>query len=386
MKGKSISKQEAGILQGIAVLLMVFHHLFDFPDRIHVPFVNVFAFIKLEIFVSSFGRICVAMFAFLSGFGLYKKYIEKLKDKKFPIFSCYRGMVGQLINFLKRYWIVFATFIAYGLIANVYAFGWAEFFKNFFGLSSTYNKEWWYVLQYFDFLLMFPIVFSVEKWLAGLIRKNGEVWSSLIVSIPLAIFFVWQGQVYNFCFLLGMLSVSTNAMDILIGVLEKTSFCRYGIATIFIAMAFISRVKVLGGGYDYINVVLFILGLLIIIKSKIFKKLFNSSIGFIGRYSTYIWLTHTFYAYYFFQKFTFFPKYSILIYLWCVALSLMTGMVLEYIVAGIEKGVRKLYKKISDYRMKRKQDLQDKDAFPQQDILIQSEDIDVKKGNLYDQE
>ena len=347
MKGKSISKREASILQGIAVLLMVFHHLFDFPDRIHIPFINVFSFIQLEVFLSSFGRICVAMFAFLSGYGLYKKYSEKVEDKKFPLLQCYKGMLGQLFNFLKRYWVVFVVFISYGLIANVYTFGWAEFFKNLFGISSTYNAEWWYVIQYFDFLLMFPIVFCVERLLDRAIKKRGEIFSALIILIALGGIFIWRGQDYNLCFLLGMLSVSTNAMDKLFTLLEKASFWKYGVAIIFIASAFILRVKFLGGKYDYINVVLFIVGLLIFIKSKFFQKCINPVIVFVGKYSTYIWLTHTFFAYYFFQKFTFFPKYSILIYFWCVILSLTTGILLEYSIKTISvlldnTGVKKM--------------------------------------------
>lgn len=342
-KGRSISKKEAGVLQGIAVLLMVFHHLFDFPDRIQVPFVNVFSFIKLEIFLSSFGRICVAMFAFLSGFGLYKKYGASLEEKKFPILQCYKGMLGQLVNFIKRYWIVFAVCIPYGLIANVYTFGWSEFLKNLFGLSSTYNGEWWYVKQYFDLLLMFPLVFCLEKWLSSLIRKNGNLFSALIVLVPLAVLFIWRERVYNFCFLLGMLSVSTGLFDLIFEKLKNAKWWKYLLGGGLLGIAFVFRLKFLGPKYDYFLVTLFILGLLIVIKSKFFQKSVNVILAFVGKYSTYIWLTHTFFAYYFFQKFTFFPKYSILIYVWCVLLSLGMGIVLEYVLKMLDKLVRRFF-------------------------------------------
>ena len=62
---------------------------------------------------------------------------------------------------------------------------------------------------------------------------------------------------------------------------------------------------------------------------------------FIGKYSTYIWLTHTFFGYYYFQKLTFFPEYSWLIFLWCLVLSIVTGMVLEGLLTLIGKLRRK---------------------------------------------
>ena len=215
-------------------------------------------------------------------------------------------MLGQLGNFIKRYWIVFAVCISYGLITNVYTFDWSEFLKNLFGLSSTYNGEWWYVRQYFDLLLMFPLVFCVEKWLSILIRKNGSLFSALIVLVPLAVLFIWRERIYNFCFLLGMLSVSTGAFDWLCERLVKTKFWKYLVAIVLLVVPFVLRIKFGGARYDYVLVTLFVFGLLIIIKSKVFEKCLNVVFSFVGKYSTYIWLTHTFFAYYFFQKFTFF--------------------------------------------------------------------------------
>ena len=336
-KGQSVSKKEASILQGIAVLLMVFHHLFDFPDRIHVDFVKVFQFIKLEIFLSSFGRICVAMFAFLSGIGLYKKFSAKYEDKKVPLFQCYGGMVAQLFNFLKRYWIVFAIFISYGYIANIYTFAWSPFLKNLFGLAYTYNGEWWYVGQHFDLLCMFPILFGLESLFSKLIKKHGSILSGLILLIIFTPLLVWKGKTYNICFLFGFLSISTGALDCLFKKLENATWWTFVLGLVLIGGAFICRIKFINPKYDYINVSLFIVGLLMIIKTKWIEKSINPILSYVGKYATYIWLTHTFFAYYFFQSFTFFPKYSILIFIWCVLLSLTTGIVLDFVLKNLKR-------------------------------------------------
>ena len=72
--GSFISQKESVMLQGFAVSLMVWHHLFGFPDRVSVPYVLTFdAFFHIETLASYFGRICIAVFAFCSGYGMEKK-------------------------------------------------------------------------------------------------------------------------------------------------------------------------------------------------------------------------------------------------------------------------------------------------------------------------
>ena len=55
-KGEFISKSDAVIIQSVAVMLMVWHHLFGFPDRINVPYMLLFdSFFHIETILSYFG-------------------------------------------------------------------------------------------------------------------------------------------------------------------------------------------------------------------------------------------------------------------------------------------------------------------------------------------
>lgn len=65
-KGKFLSRKESSIIQGIAVMLMVYHHLFGFPDRIVSEYVIVsdLSFLHIGTILSYFGRICISIFAF----------------------------------------------------------------------------------------------------------------------------------------------------------------------------------------------------------------------------------------------------------------------------------------------------------------------------------
>ena len=56
---------------------------------------------------------------------------------------------------------------------------------------------------------------------------------------------------------------------------------------------------------------------------------------FIGKYSTYIWLTHTFFAYYYFQNYLYFFKYSTIIFAVCIICTIIVGFILEAIIKFI---------------------------------------------------
>lgn len=49
----------------------------------------------------------------------------------------------------------------------------------------------------------------------------------------------------------------------------------------------------------------------------------------IGKHSTNIWLIHSFYCYYLFQKLTFMPRYSLLIFVWTIILSITSGYLID---------------------------------------------------------
>ena len=72
--------------------------------------------------------------------------------------------------------------------------------------------------------------------------------------------------------------------------------------------------------YDFINAAVFISALTVFLPLKhtgLLKTVFEK----LGEESAIMWLVHTFFCYYWFQRFTYLPKYSPLIFLWLLALS-----------------------------------------------------------------
>ena len=132
------TREDTSIAKGIAIILMFTHHLFTFPDRIRSgsEYLSLFSISgdNIELIVGRFGKICVAMFLFLSGFGIYKQFI---KDKNNIYFILFNKIKKIYIN----YWIIFLIFIPISFVLGIREFNLVEFFNNFIAYKSTYNGE-----------------------------------------------------------------------------------------------------------------------------------------------------------------------------------------------------------------------------------------------------
>lgn len=330
-----LTKEESSLIQGVAVLLIVFHHLFAFPERVDVPYVLVFDFdvLHIETMLSYFGRICVSIFAFLSGYGLYKKLSGQ--KYQFSVLENYKNILKQLLRFLLRYWLVLAVFAAAGYLLQVYAFDWQILLNHILGRSCAYNAEWWYVAFYLELLLVFPLLYGAmripAKWI-------GEKWSAVLTwGAVIILSAVWEH--IDMCYLsavTGMMCAGTGMFQWAVEKLNKVPGMLLGTAVVLMAGIILLRTR-LGAAYDFLWAAALVFSFGILLKTKLFRQTVNPVLHLVGKYATYIWLTHTFFAYYYFQEWIYAPYYSWLIFVWCVVLALIPGLILEPIAAHLEK-------------------------------------------------
>ena len=66
----------------------------------------------------------------------------------------------------------------------------------------------------------------------------------------------------------------------------------------------------------------------------------NNFMKRIGRYSIYMWLTHAFYAYYYFQKLILFPKYAGVIFIWETFITFVTAFILAKVYNLLKDTIR----------------------------------------------
>ena len=173
------TKSHTEIAKGMAIVLMICHHLFGFSKRLHnVNYISIIPNNNYEYSLGRFGVICVAMFIFLSGYGLYISYIKK-GDFTFG------DSIKKMGSFMTNYWLVFILFVPIGLIwfndNTRYAWNFNIFIANFFLISPSYNGEWWFARLYVELLLLFPII----KYGLNKSTKYTSIISILLCIVPL---------------------------------------------------------------------------------------------------------------------------------------------------------------------------------------------------------
>lgn len=179
---QEITSEKTLHLKGIALLLLTFHHLFgvEYMDgwRAIIPGTE-----GVDYVVGQSGRICLAMFLFCSGYGLYKSYISKESPKKTYILQ-------RILKTLIPYWIVMFLTIAYLVYAG--RFDPKYFFVNLFVLIPSndilYASFSWFIKLYLLLILMLPLIRLIErKW-----KKNALIDILIYIVLPLAIAIIFN--------------------------------------------------------------------------------------------------------------------------------------------------------------------------------------------------
>lgn len=328
MKDSLISKNKSLSLKFIAVTLMILLHTFAFPDRIKdVEYISLFEINgqQIEFYIGRFGSICVGMFTFISGYGLYISYNKGVT---------YKGILKRIYKLYLNYWLVFVVFISTALVMNKYIFNFKQFVMNFIGISDSYNGEWWFLRLYIMLLIIYPLIIKLtyrfDKYVILVVSFIANIAglgltklfiligikSTVINLIPILL----GGQ---FLFVLGII-IAKNGMYTIIKNKIRLSSISYLIslvATVSI-ISLILDVPIVGEVAKLILIPVFIF-----ILSNLISE--NSILSKLGEHSTNMWLIHSFFCYYLFQNFTFASKYSVLITTQLIFVTIMISVVVN---------------------------------------------------------
>ncbi|MDD5794747.1 MAG: acyltransferase [Clostridiales bacterium] len=330
------TNQDSKFIKGIAIVLMVMHHLFAFPDRIkNVSYVALLKInnVDIEFIIAQYGKICVSVFLFLSGYGMY--YI--LKNNKRPI--------NRLSKLLINYWTVFILFIPIGFLFFKVPFRVGELILNLLCIKSSYNGEWWFMSMYIVVVSVFIFLYKISFHLNN---KKPLLYALIGVFTSAFIIVFWNNHkilkgiimviCYEGAYIEGYLIAKYNLFNKLIDKIAKLNKSRFliRISLIIVVTLSIIMVNLL---YIYDLLILFVFMIctpififnIINIKSKgIVYKAFI----ILGQHSTSIWLIHTFFCYYYFQKIIFLPKFSMLIFAVLMILSLIVSICIDNLIVN----------------------------------------------------
>lgn len=195
-------KDYAHVIAGMAILLMVAHHFFGFRDYLlpGVSWIPAFkiAGIEVERIIGAFGKICVSLYAFNSG---YVMWVNRRDYRRWS----YR--IIRLLKFLVAYWIVGLLFYLYavavgdqnpaGINLLLVQIGYAVGpFEKYVNMAFA-----WYVTYYIFFVLL------ANVWLRLLSTSHKAV--DLLVIVISAVALQLSSSIPSFPIDLGFLSPVT---------------------------------------------------------------------------------------------------------------------------------------------------------------------------------
>ena len=316
-----ISREDTKWVKGIAIILMLMHHLWAFPERIaggELKYLFTFFGESSIAYFGAFGKICVSLFFFIGGYGTYLSYAGKEFD-----------IVGKLKKLYISYWKVFVVFIplAFLLCSNQPAycadseiwsryssFSWQECLANFSGVNISYNREWWFLPSYVVALGSFPIIRAVIEKRA--LRSN--LFIIVIASILVTDFFpsvgnleaigslnsnvlysrfICQAAPFVSSFWMGMVSAKDRVLERLFRSFQDNHLLGLGSIIAILFGGVIIRQSVIGESADFIYIpILIVVSKMLLERLNILKIVLEK----IGRQSTNMWLIHSFFCYYFY--------------------------------------------------------------------------------------
>lgn len=333
----NFTKEHTQIAKGMAIILMLIHHLFAFPNRIltkqSYKSLLLINGLQIEYYIGVFGKICVAMFLFLSGYGLY---IITSKNNKFSI----KDAIIRISRLYINYWTVFLIFIPIGFIFFGRTLNIKEFILNFLGLSSSYNGEWWFFRLYVELILITPILKIIvrDKLYLSFINIIMLVLLSKVIN---KIFFylypikyITDTIIYNdlisllnwqSCFFMGYICAKFKLFTKIKEYMKIYNIDNKFIYLLMMLLVFFIRYKRSSIFIDSILSGIFIFAIVNILYDSKLHKLFVV----LGENSMNMWLTHSFFCYYYIQSIVYKPRISVFILIWLIVLSLLTSLIIK---------------------------------------------------------
>ena len=321
-----MNKETSTIIKGVAILMMLFYHLFGRDDL--GDLCTPLLYIGNTPLVKYLSNACypVSFFMILSGYGL--TYCYKRNQLSLSIQS------KRILKLYVHYWLILLIFVTIGhfIKPDVYPNDLLHVLANIVSIRCTYNGETWFLLPYaiisllswwiIDFfyylnekrkiiitLIIYSIVFLTTRYIVYHQLEN-----TTLLTILLQPFFIVQ---LTFYFSLGILlfRLLENEPTALKAVKPTIYFII--IIALFIIKCMI-KVTIADGLYTFI--------IIFCISHLQLHRLFHNIFYKLGRHSMPMWMTHTFFAVYLFQDFIYGFKYPLLIWLVLIALSYLVSI------------------------------------------------------------
>lgn len=359
------TKKDTALVKGVAILMMLFHHCFESAGRYAGYEMNFFPLTESQtITVASFFKICVALFVFLSGYGIAKSLEKTPQDG-------YTRQIGRrTFSLMSGYWFIFILSIISSAvimpsmlkvyddphIINRFIF----VLYDFLGLSELFGTPtligtWWYMSLALIIIAVMPLLYRFYKKF-GVIALfvvtflfNGFIKRAFDDSVVNYDMIRWM-----FTLELGMICADKDLLVIIreFRWIKKSRVADYA-AKLIVYSAFLLvciyerrymdyNVSYLRDGIIPMFVVIYCYTILAIIPGV------RNVLWFLGKHSMNIFLSHTLLRGFFLKDFLYGLKYSMMTFIVLLILSVLLSVVIDLLkkYTGYDKLCAKIMSKI----------------------------------------
>lgn len=337
---KELNRRDTKMLQALSVMAMLCLHLFDtwgykytFTPLLFVGGEAIFMYIgKLCDF-------CVFGFAFCSGYGHMAQFGKE---------NYYSRRLRGLLSVLISYWTVLVVFSIASIIMGQSEFmpgSWKEFFLNALLIEDSYNIAWWYMLTYAVLILASPVILKAVQ------RNNSVLVLVLGFAVYCVAYYVRFRVTTDNWLLIKFGRFGMTLFEYLIGAVcykEQifTKLYRHWSSIQKPLRMILALALCIGMLYGHTKIVTSwfiapVTGFVLITLFHFWEKpeWITKSFLFVGGHSTNIWLIHMFFYTRMFKKYVFIAKFSILIFLLVLGITIALSFVLHEIEGSIQRKV-----------------------------------------------
>lgn len=341
-----LTKQDAKMSQGLAILAMVLLHLFC---RYDLSMYNVHLFVgttPLLYYIGLFGDICVPIYCFSSGYAQIA-----LWNKEQGAYN--NNRIKRLRSFLCHFWLVVCCFSIVGLVSgsSVIPGSVHAFLGNILLYHLSYNGAWWFVPTYGFLILLSPAFIFAVKRANPLLMIIG---SGSIYFVAYILYFNYELTITNkilewmfeqsllwgrsqFSFVVGIYFYHCNVIGRIHSIF-KNELLRKGIIVILPVMVFVVHCFVQSLIIAPITGIVTLTSFHLWNKPVWIKKIFL----FFGRHSTNIWLTHMFFYLILFTGLVYVVREPVAVYLFLLAICIFVSYGIDGIETLLHNGLYRL--------------------------------------------
>lgn len=364
----SFTTYDSMLVKGVAIVLLMFHHCIS-KTGVEGHDINFFPFESYHwpVMVCDSFKLCVGMFIFITGYGLYKSFSRiELKNK-----AVFNWTGTRLLKTLTGFWFVYILVFIITYAVNQYPHlryveaptrmegSWIYALVDFFGLSyvadtPTLIGTWWYMSAVVIMIIFFPLLYAM-----------GEKFSYFVTAFAMILLprilgqgFPGSKNVFSFVlvFIFGMVFAKHDLFKKLdnFSIFKKNKLLSDIILFFVYMVAFFLIVWITDKiGRTYLWEFNYCIAPLIVITftNRYLKRIpiLNRGLMYIGKHSLNIFLIHTFIRYEYLNDFTYSFKYALLIPVILLAISFALSVVVELLKKLVRydkltaKAIKKLF-------------------------------------------